>query len=134
MPLTLHLPQDLEDQLEERRRRDGFDPETYVLSMLRENLASAEPPSEQAYLLAEIASLQNPLSPAELRRYRRLQKKREEGTLTPDEQAVLIAFSDRWEQADAIRLERLLRLSQLWQLPLRETMVRVGAKTAGVAR
>lgn len=61
--------------------------------------------------------------PVEVRNhYERLHQKMLDEALTDDEQTELIALSDQIEQADAERLQQLIHLAQIRQVPVERLM------------
>lgn len=68
------------------------------------------------------------LSQEEWGHYRELIAKRRAETLTHDEQEELIALSDRIEEANARRMESLVKLARLRETPLEVLMEQLGIK------
>ncbi len=106
--VTLKITPDLEAELRREASRLGLDAQAYILGMLRERLAAVRRFSasrlagDEAALLREI----NQGLPQETwRRYAALKEKRRAETLTPDEQAKLIALSDEVEEMNVRRME-----------------------------
>jgi len=59
-------------------------------------------------------------------RYNELRAKLQAETITPDEHQELLSLVDIIEQADADRLQHLIELSQLRQVPLNDLMHQLG--------
>ena len=72
-------------------------------------------------------------SPDLWQRYNKLIAKRQAETLTPDEQAVLIALSDQIEEFNAHRLESLAELARLRQTSVLDLMQQLGIKAPSYA-
>ena len=132
MVLTLEITPDLESALRREAAREGLDTQGYILSTLRERLASARQgaaprlPSEEAELLREI----NRGLPGESwHLYAALKKKRQVETLTPQEQTELIALSDRIEEMNVRRMECVVQLARLRRTPVDALMDELGIKS-----
>ena len=126
MTLTLDIATDLEHQILQEASRKGLDAKSFVLSLLRESLASKTSSGgarSESDLLEEI----NQGFPEEVwRRYRELVAKRQDETLSAEEHPELIAMIDRIEVANAHRIECLAELANRRQVPLRELMAEMG--------
>lgn len=139
MTLTIDLPPELETQLREEAARAGLDVEGFVRNTLEERLrqrgsrAGALPPHlspREAEMLQQI----NQGLPSEVwQQYHELIAKRRAETLTPEEQASLIALSDQIEEENARRMEHLVELARLWQTPLEASIDKLGIKAPGYA-
>ncbi|WP_416666121.1 hypothetical protein [Egbenema bharatensis] len=80
-------------------------------------------PQPEAELLQQI----NQGLPADSQhRYDQLRTKLNAKTITPEEHQELLALVDIFEQADAERLQHLIELSQLRQVPLPDLMHQLG--------
>jgi predicted HicB family RNase H-like nuclease len=112
--ITLEIPPELEQQLREEAARQGLEPTRYILNALSERL---RPAASQASLpLSETELLQQinlGLFAEQWKQYHAWIAKRRAETLTPDEQAALIALSDQIEQANARRMKALIELAKL---------------------
>src|SRR5690349_14542677 len=121
MTLTINLPPELEAQLREEAARAGLDPDTFIRSALEERLQDAQSrvtasPSHLSRVEADLLQKINQgLPPPVWQRYHELIAKRRAETLLADEQAELIALSDRIEETNAQRLEFLVELARLRQ-------------------
>jgi hypothetical protein len=80
-------------------------------------------PQPEAALLQQI---NRGLAEDTQRRYNALRAKLQAETITPDEHQELLALVDIVEQADADRLQHLIELSQLRQVPLHDLMHQLG--------
>jgi hypothetical protein len=80
-------------------------------------------PQPEAELLHQI---NRGLPEATQHRYDELRAKRHAETLTPEEHQELLSLVDSVEQADADRLQHLIELSQLRQVPLPNLMHQLG--------
>lgn len=96
-----------------------------ALFMRARRRASVATP-EESTLLREI----NGSIPAELRdRYEILADKRDDETLTEAEHTELLAISDQIEKIGVQRLEALVKLAELKQVPLLQLMADLGIQT-----
>jgi len=80
-------------------------------------------PQPEAELLQQI---NRGLSAETQHRYNELRTELQAGTITPDEHRELLVLVDIVEQADAERLQHLIELSQLRQVPLHDLMNQLG--------
>ena len=129
----LEIAPDLEAALRREAARQGLDAQGYILNTLRERLSSAprrtsapKLPVAEATLLLEI---NRGLSPQSWRRYSELKEKRRAETLTPEEQAELISFSDQMEELNVRRMERLIELARLRKTSVDALMDELGIKS-----
>jgi hypothetical protein len=136
MTITIHITPELESQLREQATQQGLDASEYIVSALQEHLREAKirraphVSETEAQLLQHI----NQGLPAELwQRYNALLDKRRAETLTPDEQAALIALSDRIEAFNARRIEHLVELARLRHASLPALMEQLGIKPPAYA-
>lgn len=90
----------------------------------------AKPPAAEAEKPL-LAIIRRRLPPEEQRRLSYLRMRREDGALTPEEHAELLAYVDRVEQEDAERAQALLDLSRLRKVPLTALMTDLGLVTDG---
>jgi hypothetical protein len=128
MTITLEITPELEEVLRQRAQRAGLPPDGYILKLLRERLGGGERlpphlPHEETELLQQI---NQGLPPETWARYQALKEKRDARTLTPDEHAELLALTDEVELWNARRLELVLALARLRQVPLRVMMDELG--------
>jgi hypothetical protein len=72
------------------------------------------------------AIIRRRLPPDDQRRLSTLRARKEEGPLTPDEHAELLAYVDRVEQEDAERAQALLDLARLRGVSLGALMIDLG--------
>ena len=131
MTLTIDLTPELEASLHQAAAQSGLAAKDYVVRILQERLQpteAAEPPHlnvTEAHLLQQI----NLGLPQETwQQYYDLIAKRQAETLTSEEQIVLIAISDRIEELNVRRIENLVELAQLRQLPLPVLMQQLAIK------
>jgi hypothetical protein len=110
MTITLDLPPETEALFQEAARSEGIDLATFLREAAEARLHPAPPPAamSEAELLDKITE---GFSEAFWQRYRAFIARRDSGTLTPPEQAELIACSDRTETRAAQRLVYLTELS-----------------------
>jgi hypothetical protein len=128
MTITLEIAPELEERLRQRAERAGLAPDGYVLKLLEEQIGNGQKlpshlPPEESRLLQEI----NRGLPTETwERYDALKKKRDAATLTPAEYQELLRLTDEVELWNSRRLELVLALAQLRQVPLRAMMDALG--------
>jgi hypothetical protein len=119
---------ELEERLRQRAERAGLAPDGYVLKLLEEQFGNGQRlpshlPPEESRLLQEI----NRGLPTETwERYDTLKKKRDAATLTPAEYQELLALTDEVELWNARRLDLVVVLAQLRQVPVRAMMDELG--------
>ena len=129
MTITLNIPSEVEAPLRREAEKAGLDADKYVVKALREQLlhrsqeADPCPPNTETELLQKINL---GLSQEAWQRYHQLVAKRRAGTLTTDEQHVLITLSDQIEKANAERIEHLVELARLRQTSLEAVMKALG--------
>ena len=117
MTMTIDLPLDLETKLQNEAAQAGLAPDRFVLDVLEERLHRKR--AEQSvphFSKAETDLMQkiNEGLPVETwRQYHALIVKRDAGTLTAEEQKVLVGMVDQVEIAHARRLGYLLQLATL---------------------
>lgn len=127
--VTLEINPDLELQLRREAAREGLDPQGYILSTLRQRLAGVRVPhltADEASLLREI---NRGLAAETWKHYGELKDKRRAGNLTPEEQAELIAMSDRIEEMNVRRMENVIELARLRQTSVDDLMDELGIKS-----
>ena len=150
MPVTIDLTPELESRLRHEAARQGLEPEAYIARTLEQHLrgptdgngsngpgpatpTAARPEgtrlsAEEAELLREINL---GLPPDFWSGYRHLLQRRDQGSLTPQEQASLVAMSDRVEEANARRMTHLARLARIRGVSLEALMRDLGVAGAG---
>lgn len=129
--LTLEIAPDLEATLRLEAARQGLDARDYILRALRERLAAmtAAPPRLPVAEAALLQEINRGLSPESWQRYSTLKEKRRAGTLTQEEQAELISFSDQMEELNVQRMERLIQLARLRNTSVDALMDELGIKS-----
>lgn len=135
MTLTIDLTPELEARLRDEAAKLGVDARTYVVKALAAQLeppGPAAPDSRSPSLDAAEANLLRQINlgvpAAHWEEYRRLVGKRPDLTLTPDEQARLVALSDEIEEANARRMRPLVELARLRRMPLEQLMDELGIR------
>ena len=144
MPVTIELTPELEARLRREAARLGLPPEAYVAWALEQHLGAGNPvggngsngPATAAASSARsdvhglsaveadlLQRINLGLPPDFWSAYRALLRRRDEGTLTPEEQASLVEMSDRVEEANARRMTALATLAKLRGIGL-ETLMR----------
>ncbi len=126
MALTLDIATDLEHQIHREARRKGLDTKGFVLSLVKDYLASETASTadrSESELLEEI----NRGFPREhWKRYGELDVKRQSESLTAEEHAELLALIQVREEANVHRIECLVELAKRRQVPLRALMDQMG--------
>lgn len=132
--LTLEITSDLESALRREATTQGLDTQGYILRTLRERLAgrwqlAATPrlPADEAALLQTI---NRGFSSETWHLYAALKAKRRDGTLTPAEQAELIALSDQMEEMNVQRMESVSQLARLRKTSVDALMEDLGIKSS----
>lgn len=125
MVLPIDINPELERRLRDAAARQGVDPRDYVLTALRERLGavadgaiSEAAITEQAPCLSAeesrlLGEINEGLSQEEWQRYYDLVAKRRAEQITAEELAELVAASDRIEQLNVRRIERLVELARV---------------------
>jgi len=127
--ITLEITPELEQQLREEAARQGLEPNRYILNALAERLrptASQAVPHLSGSETELLQQINLGLSAQQWEQYHDWITKRRAETLTPDEQAGLIALSDQIEQANAHRIQALIQLAELRGQSLAEVMQSLG--------
>lgn len=130
--LTLEITPDLESALRREAARQGLDTQGYILSTLRERLASARldaAPSLSAEETDLLQGINRGLPRETWHRYAALKEKRRAGTLSPEEQTALIALSDQIEEMNVRRMECVVQLARLRQTSVDDLMEDLGIKS-----
>lgn len=117
MTITLHLPPDLEGQIQQAARTQGKDVAAYLLDSIRQRLRHDVLPEADAGLLQVINSPVAPEARQERDALLALQKQRE---LTDAEQETLTQLVDLVELANAKRWQCLAELAARRGLSLAE--------------
>jgi hypothetical protein len=117
MTITIELTPELERQLRQEAARVGLAPDVYIIEAVQTRLMQKRHRRRTPHLSPEEAHLLSKinlgLAPNEWERYHALLARRKAVTLTPDEQAELIALSDRLEEANAQRIGYLAELARV---------------------
>ena len=117
MTMTIDLSPELEMQIRDEAAREGMAPDRLVLSAVEELLHQRRAEQNVPHLSKTESELMQRINeglPAETwRQYHALIAKRNAGTLTADEQKVLVGLVDQVEIAHARRLGYLLELATL---------------------
>jgi hypothetical protein len=130
----LHLGQimTLDELLKAANQLDETDLETFLnrLLLMRARRQATILPTQEASLLLQI----NQGIPMDLhQQYQTLTEKRDAETLTDKEYQTLLQLSDRIEQLTAHRLEALVNLATLRQVPLLQLMDDLGIQAPSYA-
>lgn len=133
MSIVIEIKPEIELQLQNEASKEGVDTNGYIVNTLVEHLHRIRlAPPKLNHRESELLRKINLGLPQESwQRYHELLKKRRAETLTANEQAELIAFSDQIEIANARRMEYLVTLAQLRQTPLDVLMTNLGLMGAG---
>lgn len=130
MSLTLELPPELETEIRSAAARAGVALESYALTALQERVrreVPADPPETESDLLERINT---GLPPATWFRYQELTAKRRADTLPDVEYPELLCLTEEVELWNARRLETLLQLARLREVPLRSLVEEMGLAPA----
>lgn len=125
MPITINLSPELEERLKEVAEKTGKDVGNYILSMLEEKLhpGPGSPREKEAELLQHINL---GISQEEWARFFQLIEKRDAEQLRPEEYQELLDLTNAIELANARRMEYLVELSILREVPLDDLMEELG--------
>ena len=132
MKITLELPTELETQIRQKAKQANLDISTFVMSVLR-NYMEQNQAHEDPYRLSKIESdllqkINIGFSQEEWERYHELVEKKHDVTITPDELAELIEFSDKLEEVNVRRISYLSELARYRQTTVRAIMQELGIK------
>jgi hypothetical protein len=130
--LTIEITSDLESALHREAAKQGLDPQGYILRALRERLAAPRQiaaPRLSAVEAALLQAINSGLSSESWQRYAVLKAKRRAETLTPQEQAELIALSNQIEEMNVQRMENVIQLARLRQTSVDALMDDLGIKS-----
>lgn len=131
MSVTLHISPDLESALRREAAKQGLDAEGFVVRTLRDRLTPNDPGSSptgdaEADLIREI----NLGLPSETwQRYTALKSKRNDGSLSSDEQIELIEISDQVEAMNVRRMHHVIELARRRNQSVDALMDQLGIKS-----
>jgi hypothetical protein len=136
MTLTIDLKPEMEAALREEAAKAGLAADHFAQRTLEERLKQpVNGRSDVPHLSYEESDLLQKINqglPTETwEKYDVLREKFRAETLTPEEHAELIAISNQIEIAHARRMEYLVELSRLRQVPLRKLMKQLGIVSPG---
>jgi hypothetical protein len=128
MNITVDITADLESRLLHEAAKQGIDPGQFIVHAVRARLQGQDAAApcldaEQSRLLEDI---HRGLSQTQWSRYYALVAKRQSAALTEDEHAELTAASNRIEELNAHRMERLAELARLRGTSLSELLDHLG--------
>ena len=129
MRLTLNLKPELETKVKNEAAKRGLDVNDYLLNAVQECLQRDQKYDTPGLGKNESQLLQKinqGMSPETWQRYRELIEKRHQETLTPEELEQLIQLSDQLEKLNTLRMEALVKLAKIRQIPLRSLMNQLG--------
>jgi hypothetical protein len=130
MSLTIQLPVTTEHYLRENANRLGISLEGYISQLLTETSISTFSKKKKKSV-TEIELLQNiqlDIQADDLREYNRLKNLFKLGEITEQERESLIQLNDLVEIAHAKRMQYVLLLAKLRQVPLDKLMIDLGIK------
>ncbi|NJL41147.1 MAG: hypothetical protein HC840_28735 [Leptolyngbyaceae cyanobacterium RM2_2_4] len=133
MALEIKISPELEQQLQQAAAQAGVAPDVYAMRLLEQGLSLTRLQSNSVKRLssAEAELLQrinHSLSQIDWNRYRTLLTKRDNAVLTLDEQAELIALSDRVEAINVDRIQALTELAKTRQRTVKDLIAELGLK------
>lgn len=110
--MTLQILPELETLVRDAAKQDGVSPDIFVAQVLQQHLRRREIAVSEAE--AELLTQINVgLSAQEWRRLYQLREKVESETLRADERSELLLLTDRLENANAQRMDALIKLAAL---------------------
>lgn len=131
MNVTLIVPPEMERKLKQAASQIGLSLDSYIVRLLQQELQARATPArlstEETDLLQRINTS---LSAMEWERYRALLSKRDAENLSDNEQADLIALSDKLEEANVLRMEAVAELAQVRKVAVSELMSTLGLTPA----
>lgn len=135
MTLTINIAPDLQSRLNREATLAGLDASAFIARLVEERLRKQErhAPPLSAHETELLRDINRGLSAEDWQRYRELITKRRAETLTPEEQKVLIALSDEVAAANVRRMECLIELARLRNMPIEMLMDQLGIKTPAYA-
>ena len=129
MAITIDMTPEIEAKLRDEAAKEGLDPDRYVLHTLAERWGQTHETITPHLRRSESELLQhiNEGLPAETwRQYHALIARRDAGTLTADDQKILVGLIDEVEIAHARRMKYLVELANLRETTLDELMDALG--------
>jgi hypothetical protein len=131
MNVTLTVPPEMERKLKQAASQIGLSPDSYIVRLLQQELqarsTSGRLSPEETELLQRINAS---LSAMEWERYRALLAKRDAENLSDNEQADLIALSDKLEEANVRRMDAVVELARVRKVTVPELMSTLGLSPA----
>jgi len=125
MPIEIDIPPELEHQLQQAAHQAGVEPSIYIIRLLQQNLRQDKLPKIESELLQQI---DRSFSKIDWQRYDKLIEKRQNETLTPDEQNELISLSDCIESLNVDRIQNLAKLALIRKITINDLMIELGIK------
>jgi hypothetical protein len=125
MPLTINLPQNIEEQFLKEATSEGLSLDNYLLQLLKKVATRKQKPLSETALLKKI-NLE--ISETEWLTYHHLIAIRRAERLTVDEYDKLIGLSEKIEQANTKRLQNLVKLAKIRNTSLEKIMSDLGIK------
>jgi hypothetical protein len=125
MTITLELPPELEKNIKAAAAKAGSQPEDFVLSAVQERLSKTAGVSSPHLSKQEselLLAINQSFSHVNWQQYFELIDKRDAETITSDELGELISITDGIEEANAKRLQYLIKLAELRNVSLDELM------------
>lgn len=128
MTLTLKLDPTLEQRLREQAARRGLQPDSYAVAAIEERLKlDSRPPSRLSHEESKLLSQINVGLPEETwSRYDQLIARRRAQTLSPDQHGELMQITNTIEEDHARRIDLLVKLARLRNVPLESLMRELG--------
>jgi hypothetical protein len=129
MSLTITLPDELEQFLQDHARHVGVPIETLIARTIMERWDGVRRgpglPNRESELLLRLQTL---FSPEQTREYHALCDKSDAGTLTDAERERFLALLEQRDHQNAERLEIVADLAQLRGVPFREMAAQLGMR------
>lgn len=130
MSITIHLPPDLEHQLNVTSAAQGIPAENIIVGAVADSLGRFQPLESRATLSAEesrlLAEINRGLPEGIWVRYHALKSKAREETISDAEHEEFLALIDQIENAHARRLTHVAELAHLRNVSLDEMMGQLG--------
>jgi hypothetical protein len=129
MTLVIDMAPEMEGRLRDKAAREGLSPEEYAARAVEERLervGSRDVPRPARAASGLLNEMEWRVSPDTWGRYRALIGKRDDGSLTAEEQGELIGLCDHIEVANARRIGALVELAALRRTSLDGLMWELG--------
>lgn len=138
MTIVIEVTPELESQIRQAAAQIGLSPDVYIIDSVTERLQQTQHRQSRVKKLSKteatlLQKINQSLSQISWVRYQELIARRQAETLTPTEQAELIALSDQIEEANVKRLEYVAELARLYKTTIPNIIKELGLKPIAYA-